>query len=108
MKKKLLVGLLMAGSSMFAETHVSIGIGSGGYGNGYNGYYAQPRPGPGYNWVNGYWYQAGPRRLWREGYWAPPVRSYRGEPRYRQYDYRYDDRRNERDRDRDRDRFDRR
>jgi len=56
MKTKLLVGLLLAGSSLFAETHFSIGIGLGG---GYGGYYAPypppvyvyapPYPGPGYS-----------------------------------------------------------
>src|ERR1041384_5998095 len=67
MKTKLLVGLLLGGSALFAATHVSIGIGVGGY-----GYapppavayapappvvaYAPPCPGPGYTWVDGYWY----------------------------------------------------
>ena len=27
-------------------------------------------PGPGYNWVSGYWYHSGPRRLYRRGYWS--------------------------------------
>ena len=115
MKTKLLAGLLMAGSSVFAETHVSIGIGVGGYGNGYYPpapvvAYAPPCPGPGYSWVDGYWYQAGPRRFWRAGYWAPPVyvRERRFEPREHRYENgryenryfgdRYDDRSHERDR----------
>src|SRR5712671_5738940 len=94
MKSKLLVGMLLAGSSMFAATHVSIGVGVGGFGFGYAAAppppvvaYSMPSPGPGYSWVDGYWYQAGPRRMWREGYWAPPVYRapiYRGRvaPRY--------------------------
>ena len=102
MKTKLLALLFLVGtSSMFARTHFSIGIGVGGYGPGYYApryyapaypaYYAPPVvayeppcPGPGYNWVSGYWYTAGPRRFWREGYWAPPVyvRSYRVAPGY--------------------------
>jgi hypothetical protein len=114
MKTKLLVGLLMAGSSVFAETHVSIGIGVGGYGNGYYApppvvAYAPPYPGPGYSWVDGYSYQMGPRRVWRPGYWAPPVygRTYRVEPRnYRQENRYYGDRHD--DRNRERDRFERR
>ena len=77
MKTKLLVATLLAGSSLFAETHLSIGIGVGGHG------YAAPPvvayrphyPGPGYVWVDGYWDQVGPRRFWREGYWSRP--SYR-------------------------------
>src|SRR5438034_2785945 len=79
MKTKLLVGMLLAGSSLFAATHVSIGVGVGGCGFGYAAAppppvvaYATPYPGPGYSRVDGYWYQAGPRRLWHAGYWAPP------------------------------------
>jgi len=85
MKTKLLVGLLLAGSSLFAETHVSIGIGLGG---GYGGYYAPypppvyayapPYPGPGYSWIDGYWFGFGPSRAWRPGYWARPSYGYGG------------------------------
>src|SRR6478672_3387632 len=86
MKTKLLVATLLAGSTMFAETHISIGIGAGGH-----GYAAPPAvayrphyPGPGYTWVDGYWDHAGPRRFWHEGYWARPSygRSYAIAPRY--------------------------
>jgi hypothetical protein len=75
MKTKLVVAMLLAGSSMFAETHFSIGIGVGGYGYAAPPVvaYAPPCPGPGYTWVDGYWDQAGPRRFWRDGYWASPV-----------------------------------
>lgn len=85
MKTRLAVVLLLAGASLFAETHVSIGIGVGGYG----GYYAAPPevvyqppcPGPDYAWVDGYWESVGPRRCWRHGYWAR--RHYES---YRHYD----------------------
>ena len=77
MKTKFITLLLVAGSSLFAGTHVAIGFGVGGY------YapppvvaYAPPWPGPGYTWVDGYWYPVGPRRVWRAGYWARP--PYRG------------------------------
>lgn len=89
MKTKLLAILLLAGSSLFAG-HVSIGIGLGGYVPAY-GYYAPPPvayvpacPGPGYSWVDGYWYPVGPRYIWRAGYWAPPAYGvrYRVAPRY--------------------------
>ncbi|HTM47974.1 MAG TPA: hypothetical protein VL285_04820 [Bryobacteraceae bacterium] len=97
MLKKLLLGTVLAGSSMFAATHFSIGIGVGGYGYvpppvvyappvvAYAPpvvYARPPIPGPGYYWVDGYWYNVGPRRLWRAGYWRAPVRSYRVAPRY--------------------------
>ena len=91
MKTKLLALLFLAGSSMFAGTRVFVGIGVGGY--GYRGYYAPPPPvvayappypGPGYTWVDGYWYPAGPRRVWHAGYWARPpyARGYVVGPRY--------------------------
>ena len=85
MKTKLLAVLLLAGSSMFARTHVSIGIGVGGYYPAYPVYqYAPPPPPPVYYapapvyaapasvWISGYYYPVGPRRVWRPGYWARP------------------------------------
>ena len=106
MKTKLLVLLLVAGSSVFAESHFSIGIGIGGYGPVYApayapayGYYAPPPPAPvvayapaprpGYTWIDGYWYPAGPRYAWHAGYWARPpyARAYWVAPRY--YGHRY-------------------
>ena len=64
--------MLLAGSSLFAETHFSVGIGVGGYRYAAPPVvaYAAPYPGDGYEWIDGYWYQVGPRRLWREGYWG--------------------------------------
>ena len=100
MKTKLLGLLLIAGGSLFAESHFSIGIGIGGYAPAY-GYYAPPppppppaayyaaAPGPGYSWVGGHWYPAGPRYAWHAGYWARPpyARAYWVAPRY--YGHRY-------------------
>ncbi len=93
MKGKLLALLLLAGSSLFAGSRVFVGIGvGGGY---YPGYYAPPppppvvayvpaAPGPGYAWVDGYYYPVGPRYHWRAGYWAPRpyVGAYWVSPRY--------------------------
>jgi hypothetical protein len=105
MKTKLLGLMLLVGASAFAATYFSIGVGIGT-----PGYYAAPPapvavrpayPGPGYNWVDGYW---APNGAWVAGYWAPPayIGSYRTAPRY----YDRDDRgynggywRGERDRD---------
>ena len=63
MKMKLFTLVLLAGSSLFAESHWSIGIGIG------TPYYAPPPPpvvtytppcpGPAYTWVPGYYYPAG-------------------------------------------------
>jgi hypothetical protein len=100
MRAKLLALLLLGGSSLFAGTHFSIGIGVGpGYYPGY--YYAPPPPapvvryyrpaypGPGYTWIGGYYYPVGPRYVWHAGYWArPPYRgAYWVAPRY--YGHRY-------------------
>jgi hypothetical protein len=80
MRIKLLALLLLTGGSLFAGTHVFVGIGVGGY-----AYYPPPPPpvvvyvppcpGPGYTWVAGYWYPIGSRYYWRAGYWALPPYS---------------------------------
>ena len=102
MKTKFLVGMLLAASSVFAAPRVSIGIGLGYpyvapppvvvYSPPYP-VYAPPYPGYGYTWVDGYWYHAGPRRLWHGGYWTPRAYYgrgyYRVAPRYHSYRYSY-------------------
>ncbi len=81
MKTKLLALLLLAGSSLFAGTHVSIAVGVGGYVSPYYVApppppppvavaYVPPCPGPGFTWVAGYWYPLGGRYYWHAGYWA--------------------------------------
>jgi len=80
MKTKLLAMMLLAGSSMFAGTRFSIGVGFGTQGAGFNqappAYAANipPCPGPGYTWVDGYWTNDFGREVWVPGFWnAPPV-----------------------------------
>jgi len=92
MKTKLLAMMLLAGSSMFAQTRVSVGIGFGGYGAGFyqpppSYAYASnipPCPGPDYIWVDGYWAQDYGRNTWVAGYWnrQPFSSEYRVAPRY--------------------------
>ena len=102
MKTRLLVLLLIVGSTMFAATRIVVGVGIGVGGPGYYApapvvAYAPPCPGPGYYWVPGYRYRIGPRILWRGGYWAhrPYVRGHIVGPRYNgHFDNRY---RNDRD-----------
>ena len=75
MKSKLIATLLLAGSSLFAGSRIAVGVGIGvgpAYGPGYGYVAPPPAPGPGYTFVNGYWVGAGPRRVWRPGYWAAP------------------------------------
>ena len=83
MKTKLLALALLAGSSAFAATRFSVGVGIGGYAPGY---YAQPQvaippcPGPGYTWIDGY---NAPNGAWIAGYWrAPVVSGFAFAPRY--------------------------
>lgn len=98
MKTKLLALMLMAGSSVFAGSRFFFGVNVGGYAPGY--YYAPPPPPPvvtyapvyprpGFAWVDGYYYPAGPRYVWRPGYWARPpyAGAYWVRPRY--YGHRY-------------------
>jgi hypothetical protein len=84
MKTKLLVLILLGGTSLFARTRVSIGIGIGGF-----GYVAPPPvvyapppyyPAPAY----GYYYPPAPRYYGYSGYWGRPVYggAYRVGPRY--------------------------
>jgi hypothetical protein len=70
MKTNLLVLLLLAGSTLFAGTRVFVGFGVGAPPP--VALYAPPCPGPGYTWVDGYWYWAGPHRYWHRGYWWRP------------------------------------
>ena len=99
MKKKLIALVLLAGSSAFAQSRFSVGIGIGA-----PVVASRPfSPGPGYTWVDGYYDAYGD---WINGYWAPPVASFGFAPRY---DNRFNsgfrrdfDRDNHRDFDRDR------
>jgi len=92
MKTKLIALLVLAGGTLLAQTHFSIGVGIG------VPYapppppavaYMPPCPGPQYIWVPGYYYPAGPRFVWRAGYWARPpyAGAYWVAPRYYQNHY---------------------
>ncbi len=91
------LSLATASSTLFAQPRFSIGMGAPApryyeqtpdsayseYDSGPQYDYQPPCPGPGYFWTAGTWYPSGGRRLWRAGYWAPPVyRGYSGGPRY--------------------------
>jgi hypothetical protein len=86
--KWLLCSFALAGSTLFADTRISVGIGFGHPGYWYYpppppvGVYYVPAPqviyvpaypGHGYSWVEGYWYRSGPRYRWRDGYWGRPA-----------------------------------
>ena len=75
MKKKLIALVLLAGSSAFAQSRFSVGIGIGA-----PVVASRPfSPGPGYTWVDGYY---DPYGAWMNGYWAPAVASFGFAPRY--------------------------
>src|SRR5712691_3182715 len=104
MKKKLIALVLLAGSSAFAQSRFSVGIGIGAPVVTSRPFY----PGPGYTWVDGYY---DPYGDWINGYWAPPVASFGFAPRYdnrfyggfrRDFDRRDFNRGRDFDRDRDR------
>lgn len=81
MKTKFLAVLLLAGTSMFARTHFSIGV---GIGPAYPYYYAPPpiyyAPAP-YYYAPSYPYVVG-------GYWGPVYRSHWGRHDRHGYYYR--------------------
>jgi len=94
MKKKILVGLLLAGSAAFAAPRDSFGASFGSRAS-----YAEavpPCPGPGYTFVDGYWQAPVVRNEWhdRDDFRrAPVVRYQRDNDRF--------DRHGDNDRDRD-------
>jgi hypothetical protein len=70
MKSRMLVLVLMAGGSLFAQ--VSLGIRIGPPPPPRVVRVQPPAPGPGYLWVQGYYYPAGGRYKWHDGYWSRP------------------------------------
>jgi len=74
MKTKILAGLLLAGSAAFAAPRVSFGIGIGVPAPVVVA--APPCPGPGYEFIGGYWQPVG--RVWHDGYRRAPVVRYEG------------------------------
>jgi hypothetical protein len=79
--KKILAGLVLAGGSLFAGPRIAVGVGFGVPVAPAPVYVAPApvyaaAPGPGYGWVDGYWYFSGGHRLWHAGYWAPGFRGH--------------------------------
>jgi len=68
--KKLLAALILTAGIGFGQFSVGIHIGQP----------PRPRvirirpvaPGPGYSWIDGYWYPVGHRYTWHQGYWTRP------------------------------------
>ena len=107
MTSKLIAGLVLVAGTLLAGPRFSVEVAVGGpaYSSGYApDYYDGPQarhPGPGYAWVEGYWYRDRGYRVWRPGYWVAPRRYVT--PRWRDRDYDrdgYRDRREDRREDR--------
>ena len=66
----LLAAMLLTGSrALKAQVSVGIGIGAPPPPR----VYARPvAPGPGYVWVDGYWYPVNGHYVWHQGYWTEP------------------------------------
>src|ERR1700688_3026395 len=71
MKKTLLGFMLLAGLSI-CSAQIGIGIRIGPPPPPRVIAVRPPLPGPGYVWVDGYWYAVGGRYRWHEGYWTRP------------------------------------
>ena len=70
MKTKLLALALMAGGAVFGQ--VSIGVRIGPPPPPRAVAVLPPSPGPGFIWVDGYWYPNGRHYKWHAGYWTRP------------------------------------
>jgi len=74
MKTKILAGLLLAGSTVFAAPRVSFGIGFGAPAPVVVEA-VPPCPGPGYVFLNGYWQLPAAPRVWHGDYYrSAPAR----------------------------------
>lgn len=69
--KALAISALLLGPAVPAHAQVSFGVTIGRPPAPRN-YRVPPRPGPDYEWVEGYWYPQGNRWTWHDGYWTRP------------------------------------
>jgi len=64
--------LLVPAAATPAQAQVRFGISIGTPPPAPRYYRVSPRPGQGYEWVEGYWYPRGGHYVWRNGYWVRP------------------------------------
>ena len=78
----LLAGMLLAGASAYAQSSFGIRVGPPPRPRVVR--VRPPRPGPDWEWVDGYWFVERGRYRWHDGYWTrPPYAGYRWvAPRY--------------------------
>ncbi|MDP9171801.1 MAG: YXWGXW repeat-containing protein [Acidobacteriota bacterium] len=65
----LFASLVLAGSALFGQVSLGVRIGPP---PPPRILYQTPAPGPGFIWVDGYWYPVGNRYRWHQGYWTRP------------------------------------
>ena len=71
MKTRVIVLMFLAAGTVFAQVSIGVRIGAPPPPRVMR---IQPRsPGPGYDWLAGYWYPVGHRYKWHEGYWTRPA-----------------------------------
>lgn len=68
MKKTLISLMLLAAGAVFGQVSVGIQIGPPPPPRVVR--VLPPRPGPGWIWVEGYWYPVGHHYKWHDGYWT--------------------------------------
>jgi hypothetical protein len=83
------ISALLLGLAPAAHAQVSFDVRIGTPPPAPRAYRVPPRPGPGYEWVDGYWYPVNGRYQWHNGYWTRPpyadaywVAPYYGNGRY--------------------------
>jgi WXXGXW repeat (2 copies) len=70
--KAFAISALLLTPASLANAQVTFGIRIGQPPPPPRWYRVPTQPGPGYEWVEGYWYPQGGRYAWRNGYWARP------------------------------------
>ena len=65
-------GAMLLGTVSGSHAQVSVSIRTGPPPPPRITYAPPPKPGPGYLWVEGYWYPMNGRYRWHEGYWTRP------------------------------------
>jgi len=85
----LIAGAVLLGSASAARAQISFDIRIGQPPPPPRAYRVPLRPGPDYEWVEGYWYPQGSHYLWHNGYWTRPpyAGAYWVEPYYEQGRY---------------------
>jgi hypothetical protein len=64
--------LILIASASAARAQISFDLRFGTPPPAPRAYRVPPRPGPEFEWVEGYWYPQGKRYAWHDGYWTRP------------------------------------